>query len=271
MSRKGQIGIQKSLAVVAVVSAMATAACTHVPSGVISPDDMASLLADIHTAESVVEMNYSEYASDSARKALRQAVLAKHGVDRATFDTSLVWYGSHLKEYREIYDETEKILQKRIDKSDAVASAATQVYVSGDSVDVWSRSRRYIYMPGASTNVLTFNIKADSNSKNGDSYTWRGKFMNNSFGGYWSVAASYSDGSTDILQGQFGGDGWQSITFYTDSTRVLRNIYGTLEILRPAEGSLYLDSLQLIRKRVDPYTYVQRYRQRHYDFILDKK
>ena len=63
------------------------AACGSEPSGVIPQDDMAELLADIHEGEAVVDINFRQYTDDSARLAIRQAILKKHNVTAEEFDS----------------------------------------------------------------------------------------------------------------------------------------------------------------------------------------
>lgn len=240
--------------------------CNRVPDHVIDPDDMAELLADIHTADAVVEANYEEYSSDSARQALKQAIFDRHGVTADDVDTSMMWYGAHLDKYMKVYDEAEEILQDRLNKSSAIAASSAGFSVSGDSVDVWQVGRRYDMDSRSATQFLTFEIKADANSKTGDAYTWRAKFHNNRLPVHWGIVADYADGSVEVLEAQFGSDGWQTLNFYTDSTRVLKEMYGYMRVdLSDNRSAVYIDSIQLVRNRLDAQRYVQRYRQRHYN------
>ncbi len=58
----------RKLKVAAALAVLALSACSKVPSGVIAPEEMAQLLADIHTGESVIDMNRMEFSSDSAKQ-----------------------------------------------------------------------------------------------------------------------------------------------------------------------------------------------------------
>ncbi|MDE6458729.1 MAG: DUF4296 domain-containing protein, partial [Muribaculum sp.] len=73
--------------------------CDRTPDYVISPDDMASLLVDIHKGEGVVDLNSSAYRGDSARKVLKQSRYMRHGVTAEQVDTSLEWYGHNIEKY----------------------------------------------------------------------------------------------------------------------------------------------------------------------------
>lgn len=247
--------------------AIAMLSCNRVPDNIIQPDEMADLLADIHTAESVVEMNYGSYATEDSRRALKQAILDKHGITQADLDTSFMWYGGHLDKYMAVYDNTTEILQSRLDKNQALEAEQASLSVSGDSVDVWSQPRRYVCSVRSATKYLTFKLSADKNWSKGDSYTWRAKFFNNKSTVRWGIVAEYDDGTTEVLNDQFSSTGWQQVTFYTDSTRTAKAVRGYLEIdPRSNTTAMYLDSVQLVRNRLNSQRYSQRYRQKSFDF-----
>ncbi len=238
--------------------------CSRVPDYVIPPDDMAEVLADLHVGESYVETNYSDFATDSSRMALKQSVVMRHGYTIDQLDTSFMWYGANLKVYDEVYTKTIDILQERLNHIDAVGSGGSTMAVAGDSVDVWSGTKGFVINDKAPALLTVFLLKSDNNWKRGDSYTWRAKFLNNKQSGSWTIAADYTDGTTEYLGTLFGGDGWQEITFYIDSTRVASRVYGTLSVMPPARSTVYIDSMQLVRNRLNSTRYQQRYRQRTY-------
>jgi len=239
-------------------------ACSKVPDYVINPDDMAEILADIHTAEAVVELNAASYTTDSTRLALKQSILKRHGYTLADLDTSFVWYGAHLKEYDKVYDRTIEILNNRLEQVDAVAAANASMTVAGDSVDVWAGPRGFAVSNRSASMITDFSLKADANWKMGDAYTWRAKFVNNQLPARWNIAADYTDGTVEYLTVQFSGDGWKEVTFYADSTRTLKRVYGAMTVEPAHETSLYVDSMQLVRNRLNSRLYPQRYRQRTY-------
>ena len=253
--------------IAAVVIAAIFVSCSRTPKGVIPKGDMAELLADLHVAEGVTDLNYDKYITDSARMVLKQSVLDKHGVTQADLDSSYMWYGAHLDQYMDVYEDVEKILQKRLDENQSVITANIAATMSGDSVDVWSQSRRAKIGSRTVDRILTFIIERDPNIKAGDYYTWRAKLFNNRQPSYWGITADYNDGTQEVLYQQSGGEGWQQVTFFTDSTRTLRRLYGFMEVVPEAgERAVYIDSIELVRKRVNPHLYVQRYRQRQYDW-----
>lgn len=251
--------------VFSVIALLAVTACTGVPDHVVQPDVMAELLADLNVAESAVDMSLGKYPSDSSRQAVKQAVLARYGVSTKMLDTSFMWYGAHIDKLMDIYDRSAEILQERLDKNDALAANMAALSVSGDSVDVWSASRRYMFTPLSSSQSLAFSYDADGNWEKGDDYTWRVKMIGPSSSAMFTLVAAYADGATEVLNTSVSNEGWQETRFFTDSTRTVRRLYGLLKVEPPRGAALYLDSVQLVRKRLDKERYSQRYRQRMYD------
>ncbi len=236
--------------------------CSRVPDYVIDPDDMAGIMADINRTESYIEMNYSEFTNDSIRMAYKQSILAKYGYTLADLDTSYMWYGAHLKEYDKVCEEAVRILEDRMSDAGSISAGSATVAVAGDSVDLWSGARGFAISSMSPTPMTTFSLKADKNWKSGDMYTWRAKLLNNRRGGSFTIVADYTDGTTEYLTSHFGGDGWQSLNFFVDSTRTAQRIFGVLRLDTDPGTAVYLDSVQLVRNRLDPTMYPQRYRQR---------
>ena len=258
------MGLSRLTFCIAIAFGFLFPACNKVPDHVIPPDTMAEVLADLHEGESYIDMNYSDYNSDSSRLALKQSILAKYGYSLDDLDTSLMWYGANLNEYDKVYDKTISILEERLAGGNAVGTGSSTVAVSGDSVDVWSGVRAFRLSDKSASAMTTFNLSRDNNWKTGDQYTWRAKFLNNRNPGSWTIVAEYTDGSVEFLTTNFGGDGWNQITFYVDSTRTASRLYGVLKLVPPEGSAIYLDSVQLVRNRLNPKTYPQRYRQRSY-------
>ena len=238
------------------VSAVMFMSCDRTPDYVIKPDDMASLLVDIHKGEGVVDLNSSAYRSDSARKALKQSIYMRHGVTAEQFDTSLVWYGHNIEKYIEVYDMVIEQLEKELKDADvAAAGEKVQLAVIGDSVDAWNdaRYRRFAY--GYPSDNLKFSFRRDENWEDGDVYTWRMYVTNRLSPLRVTIGADYNDGTTDYVTSTVSSDGWNEIAFQSDTARSLRYVYGMME-LDPKRGEIaYVDSITLVRTRFKPDSY----------------
>lgn len=236
------------------------AACSRTPSGVIPPERMAALMADMRMADAVVSVNGRQYRTDSSRYVLRQAVFNRNGVTAAEFDSSLVWYGHNLKQYQEMTDRSIEILEKRLAALGSTGGAV--ISVAGDSVDVWPDAVAYTVTSRSPSQYLTFHLDADQNWERGDSYTWRLKLIVPPAAGSWAITTEYDDGSVEVYNSSLSTTtGRSELTFYTDSTRTARSINGWLRLSPEAHRPAVIDSVSLVRRRIRPDGNPHNYRQ----------
>lgn len=248
-----------------VVAVCVIVSCNTTPDTVLGTESMAQLLADINTADMVIELNPSVYRSDTSRLLLKQAVYARHGVTAAQVDTSLGWYARNMDRYMEVYDRTIEILEERAATSGA-GIGRTSISVSGDSVNLWSGPATLVFSSRTPSRYVTFEITGDANSEAGDRYVWRSRFVNNYKPADWTIVGEYADSTVEVIHQTITTQGWNELSFQTDSSRRLKTVYGMLEIPeREAHDiPLWADSIQLIRKRLSPEVYSMRTRQRVY-------
>ena len=65
------------------------------PDGVLSSNKMVIVLTDLHRLDGVLQVKSYLHGQKDEEAAYYDAVLSKHGVTRAEFDSSLVWYTHH--------------------------------------------------------------------------------------------------------------------------------------------------------------------------------
>lgn len=246
----------------AISALLVFAACHRVPSDVIQPEEMAQLMADVHVGEAVVEMNRNQYQSDSSKQAFKQSVYAAHGVDAVAVDSSMAWYGRHITRYMDVYDRTIEILEHRLIETGNRVAAEAALSMAGDSVDVWPHPRYMSFGSLSPSATITFAFASDDNWEAGDTYTWRAKFIENGAASDWAIAAQYSDGTVETVHTRFGNNGWRELVFRSDSTRNITRLSGYLTADIAEGNTVRLDSMQLVRKRLDAERYSQRYMQR---------
>ena len=84
---------------------MAMVSCTpKVPSRYIQPDDMEDLLHDLHIAQAMAnEAAHKDGDLGYQQNLYFAAVLEKHGVTKADFDSSLVYYYTRADRFSDIY------------------------------------------------------------------------------------------------------------------------------------------------------------------------
>lgn len=247
--------IRRIVPVVALTTAMA--ACTGVPDDVLDKEEMAQLLADVHTGEAVVEANISAFPTDSVKRAFKQSIFKKHGLTTAQVDRSLRWYGNHMDKYVEVYDRVLEIINEDMETArqqagvtggDAIQSGSS-LALEGDSVDVWNDVRFRPFADNLPSDYLPFLLTYDMNWERGDVYTLRSKLIGNSHPARFSVAVDYSDGSTETFSQSMIGEGWHEVGFALDSARTAREIYGAVWYDAPGQEKAYIDSVTLTRTR----------------------
>ncbi|MDE7376131.1 MAG: DUF4296 domain-containing protein [Muribaculaceae bacterium] len=251
-----------------IIVLVAVCSCKRTPGYVIKTDEMSALLADMHMAEAVVENDYGSYSTDSSRMALKQAVLERHGVTLEQFDTSLVWYGHNIDEYLKAYDGAIALLKER--QASASSASVLAMSIGGDSAEVWPGSRYMVLSDRLPSPMVGFDFKQDDNFERGDIYTFRIKVLDNpSAKVKWNIAADYDDGRLDVLTLNISPQqsGWSEVTFVSDSTRMLNRIRGHFEV-ETDDGAktdeIWVDSISLVRRRVTPEMYQQRFRIKQY-------
>lgn len=239
--------------------------CNSVPEHVIPPEDMAQLLADIHKGESVVEANRKDFDSDSAKKAFKQSIYLKHDVTAEQVDTSFVWYGQHIEEYIKVYDRVIEILEADI-ASVKVSGDDVQLAVAGDSADAWANVRHRKLSNILSDNHISFVINRDDNWVAGDVYDWKLKLINNRSVMHWTIAVDYTDGTTEYNMAKTATEGWHELRLISDSTKTASRVYGVAYVDLRTNENVYVDSISLVRTRLDAKKYGRRFNQHKFNY-----
>lgn len=145
-----------------------------VPSRFIQPDDMEDLLYDYHIAQAMTSLNNKDGESRAFNETLYfAAVLEKHGVTKADFDTSLTYYYTRADRFDEIYKNVVNRLNKNAQNLGAPEGELqrfSKLSLNSDTVDVWRGRLSAMLMPYPPYNRIDFEQKADTSFRNGDSF-----------------------------------------------------------------------------------------------------
>lgn len=140
-----------------------------IPSKYLQPDDMVDILYDYHLAEG---MSQSQVDKDSvAMRAYMASILKQHGVSSAEFYSSMVYYTRHTKLLDDVYNRLADRLDKEAVAHGGSTSGLDEGMVSGsDTANVWNQGSAFVLSPYAATNVMSFEIKADTSYHAGDRF-----------------------------------------------------------------------------------------------------
>ena len=84
------------------------------PKGILHSWEMRALLYDLHRTDALLQVSGKQYESDEVRDLYYGAILEKHGVTQAQFDSSLVWYTAHPQLFDKIYPKV--VMCLRVDE-----------------------------------------------------------------------------------------------------------------------------------------------------------
>ena len=214
--------------------AIILAACSKTPSGVIGKEKMARIIADLSIAEAVVETDYRDFSSDSAKLVLKQSVLAKNKVTPQQMDSSLRWYGRNMDLLVEVYDRAIEMTQEDL-KRNAINASATvhtkpsSVYATeGDSVDLWNARSNRLFAANMPANLSTFHLISDRNWQSGDIFTLSGKVIGAVNPLHFSITAEYQDGTKEYISSAADGSDWLHLKLPLNPDKTAATVYMSL-------------------------------------------
>lgn len=152
-------------------------ACTpSVPSKFIQPGEMEDILYDYHISQAMVKAEHPGEQSDMEKTKNFMAVLKKYGVTEADFDSSMVYYYSHLPRLKDIYLEVNERLAdeaKELGASVGEIGRYSQYSATGDTANIWSGAADVLLIPKPTMNRFDFTVKVDTSFYKGDSFMFQ--------------------------------------------------------------------------------------------------
>ena len=265
---------------------MTLVSCNRTPSGVMSVSKMADLIADLQLADAYIDSHISEFNSDSSKQVIKQSVFKKHGITQQDYDSSLVWYAHNMEDYIKAHDKAIGKLKEQYDKLDrggngeskeltiseggkAIHEAGASQNIAksrtkrlqkigsaaGDTIDLWTGKRGYMLAQGAKRGFITFDVQPDADYKPGDRYQLA-YFLNRGNNEFKvSLNVDYTDGATSQIARGTNSDGWVIIDVQSDTARHVRRIYGYVSYDIKRGQTAYVDSLMLLRSRMNKTNY----------------
>ena len=154
---------------------MAMVSCKPtVPSRYIQPDEMEDLLYDLHIAQAMAnEAGHKDGKAGYQQNLYFAAVLEKHGVTKAEFDSSLTYYYIRADRFNDMYKRVVERLSNEamaLGASESELNRYANLNANGDTTNIWTGDLSAILVPYAPFNLFTFEQKADTSFRKGDSF-----------------------------------------------------------------------------------------------------
>lgn len=160
---------------IAVLAIVVLAACRPgTPSRYIQPSQMEDILVDYHIAQSMAMLEDSALERRNYDRTLfTESVLKKHGVTRAEFDSSLVYYYTRSDRFQDLYKRVARRLSDealQLGASEGEVERYATATLGGDTASIWEGNRTELLMPYPPYNRIDFRQKADTSYHKGDTF-----------------------------------------------------------------------------------------------------
>jgi len=181
------------------------AACSSRPDGVMSQREMRLFLTDLHLLEGVLAQHPEIAGDDRLQVYYYNALFEKHGITKANFDSSLVYYTKQPKRFERIYaNVTRQLEQLEKDVIDGKYELAIpdSILKRPTITDLPALAASYRFTPDSTRTRLAFSIQ-NSDLMTRDVYHLRFRMRreprDSSEGVYAALRIHYADGHTDSL------------------------------------------------------------------------
>lgn len=198
----------------------------------LSQGKMEEILYDYHVADAISGMDY-DYKDTLRMRVYKQAVLKKHGVSEADFDSSMVYYTRHADELYEIYERLSKRLADEALILGASASEANRYMTisnTGDTANIWTGDESLVLTQHAGFNVYSFSLKADTTYKPGDQFilSFETKFIyqDGARSGMALLALTYENDSTASVMTRMSIDNQYRVNISDGERRGIKQVSG---------------------------------------------
>lgn len=239
---------------------MLTVSCKPgTPGEYIQPKEMEDILVDYHIAKALAQYGDGPQAErDYNSQLYLEAVLRKHNVTQADFDSSLIYYCTRAERFDEIYQRVSERLEEQalsLGASESEVGMYAQYDATGDTANIWSDRTVAAMMPLPPYNRWEFSVENDSLLRRGDAFLMQfvSDFMYQSGtkNALLYVAVEFED--TIIAHHiNFSVSGLSQMRIAADNKRNIKRLRGYFYLGDGGEKTttvrlLFLDNVQLIR------------------------
>lgn len=255
--------MRKLIFVCSLVLLAITACKPSVPNEYLQPDELEDILYDYHLAQSMTRqgkndsMYYRRYVSFVS-------ILQKHQVTEAEFDSSLVYYYSHMDYLYKVYERVSERVEeenKRLGISTEPTSTYAQYKAEGDTANIWPYATNIILKPVSPYNRMDFELKVDTTFKKGDTFLFNFMadfiYQSGTKDAVLYIAMTYENDSVSTFSSHTSVSGFSQLRMVTDTLSSIKSIKGFIYLDKGTDDSntlkLFVAShIQLIRFHSTP-------------------
>ena len=217
---------------------------------------MEDILVDYHIAKAMAQQSMNDNLDRNYRQTLYiEAVLEKHGVTKAQFDSSLVYYYTRADRFEPIYKRvSERLEEQALTYGANDSEMGKYANATGDTANVWTGKSSMLMLPKAPYNRWEFELETDTAFRRGDSFLiqFMSDFMyqSGSRNAMLYVAIAYND-TTIGRQLRFSNSGINKMDILPKDQDI-KSIRGFFYLhdedpTQTAVRLLFIDNVQLIR------------------------
>ena len=223
------------------------AACSKVPGRFLSEKEMTQVLIDMQLAESIISTDYRSDSDEAEKEAVYHSIFKKHQIDKALYDSSLLWYGRNLDIYMRVYENVIKALKaKKIALGDYKLD---DLHINKkDSINLWELSSIVELKDNLLDSKVAFDLLPDKTYLAGSKFV----LSMNVWGVpsdtlYYPVLKVRIEQRDTVLkfEQKIMQDGLFEACFQSDSTQTVKRILGSIVLNGTTLHKLAKDSLSV--------------------------
>lgn len=230
------------------------------PAEYIQPDDMEDILVDYHLARAMAERATDSYDQKNYMQALYiEAVMQKHGVTKAEFDSSLIYYFRRADRFDDMYKRVSERLEEQalvLGASESEIGMYSNYNASGDTANIWSDRKNLAMLAVPPFNRWDFEVPVDTTFRQGDSFLMQFMtdfmFEDGSRDGVIYMAVTYDNDSTICRNIHFSSGGIQQLRLNAFEGHDIKRIRGFFYLSNGGERTtttriLFVNNIQFVR------------------------
>lgn len=246
--------------VIVIIIGIIGCSCNRRPKGVLSDNKMVEVITDLQLAEAYSYNQINGTNTTEEREKLSMAVLESHNVTKEELDTTLGWYGRNMDLYSKLYEKVDKRLlekRKKLLEEDNIDSRRNE------ADNLWPYSKNGLISTLGNSDGWRISIPNPDLTK-GDRLEWS-MHLNSTFIPLIGVlGVDYEDGTSEALTTFFNNRQNLDFSFQTDTSKIVRRIFGSMRVKNTSNLPLFADSIALRRLPFDSLEFTKFRAQRKY-------